>query len=703
MAYGSNVLPSDAAHYQLTRASISSGVLIMQSGSSAKCSLSRTQLNMLAKSFKVMLVPEAYTDGYEPKVYVRIDVQTSEKHYNYTLFPVQTSSGAYSTEIQFDEEDYEQFTFEVIATEAISFILWELCPESVGEVEVVIDGVKQSLPKLLYDYNTTEIIVEQPEQIIGMINCYLIGNTDLQGHLLMNFTASERCTVHIRFFDSTMIELFSPIVHTVNEGYNTLEVPHAYLNKLMGSHSLYVTAQATNGRLTVPIRGILYTVDGGYLAERLLNPGMDVSDITIRQLSSELSPSEIWAIGVDSGRVIVKKRPYNLNEPNTSWDAMYVLGEGTTGAVEFDGSWVRRDGFAVHTLETNILPAIAFVDTDGTLWLHQQGVSDDPIEMAQNVTCVSMVRGYKSDNFPDHDQGLVLCWVQDGNVFYRQYAYFYGKYVWQPVEQLTDTGDIEFVQVHRLNDYRIGIVTQGKTENKWYITGRTYVSQAVPTEILRNSLYGLNKFISMTKQEEADISFGAYTNFEFNSQEPQSDFIITFRYPKSISLFRDTLEEWKEQMTVTIDSVSVDVDDYDLFIIGASLIIHLHEPTWGTIKVSWNKIAFLFYLDKDRFIINTQSSYSFTWLVWMLKVNIQPPDKVYADLTGSVRVDYIEVEKPKRSFVDTLNTSLAGTATFTYSPVPPTVYIGGDCSDCYNVAFNGAMTFKAELVGNQPI
>ena len=703
MAYGHNVLPSDAAYYQLTRASIVNNVLRMESGSSAKCTLSRAQLNMLAENFKINLVPETYTDGYEPLVYVHIDVQTSEKCYGYTMFPVQTASGAYSTEIHFDEDDYEQFTFEVIANEAIDFILWELCPESVGEVEVVIDGVKQSLPKLLYDYNTTEIIVEQPEQIIGMVNCYLIGNTDLQGHLLMNFTASERCTVHIRFFDSTMIELFSPIVHTVNEGYNTLEVPHAYLNKLVGSHSLYVTAQATNGRLTIPIRGILYTVDGGYLAERLLNPGMDVSDITIRQLKSEASPSEIWAVGVDSGRVIVKKRSYNLNEPNTNWDAMYVLGEGTTGAIEFDGSWVRREGFAVHTLETNVLPAIAFVDTNGTLWLHQQGVSENPTEMAQNVTCVSMVRGYKSDKFPDHDQGLVLCWVQGGNVFYRQYAYFYGRYVWQPIEQLTDTGDIEFVQVHRLNDYRIGIVTQGASENKWYITGRTYVSQAVPTELLRNSLYGLNKFITMTKQEEANISFEAYSNYHLLMEEPQSDFTITFKYPKSVALFRETLDEWKEHLNVTVNSARVDTDDYDLTIEGATLRIHMHEPTQGTVKISWDRLSFLFYLDDDRFIINTQTSYSFTWLIWALKINVQPPDKAYTDLTGSIRVDYIEVEKPKRTIVDTLNTKLAGTAVFTYSPVPPTVYIGGSCSDCYNVAFGGAMTFTADLVGVQPI
>lgn len=700
MVYGSNVLPSDAAYYQLTKASIKNGTLSIEAGGSVKCILNRTQLSALTEYFRVNLVPTTYTDSYEPKVYVRIDVETVEAWYNYTLFPVQSNNGVFTTEIKFEDVDYLQFTFEIAASESISFTLWEMCPESVGNVEVVINGVKQSLPKLLYDYNTTEITVEQSEQIVGMINCYLIGNTDLQGHFLMNFTATERCTVHLRFFDSAMVELFSPIVHTVNNGYNTLEVPHAYLKKLAGIHTFYVTAQTTNGSLTIPIRGILYTIDGGYLAERLMNPGMDVSDITIKQLKTDREPSEIWAIGVDSGRVIVKKREYDLSKPNLTWDAVYVVGEGTTGAIEFDGNWVRRDGATAYTIETDTLPAIAFVDTEGTLWLYQHGMSGEPLLIDTDVTCISMVRGYKSDTFPDQDQGLILCWVRDGNVYYRQYAYFNGSYEWYPVEQLTETNDITFVQVHRLNDYRIGIITQGASKNTWYITGRTYVSQAVPTEILHNFLLGDSKLITMTQEEVDGITFEAVPNTLVDIRAAQSDFYMTFKYPKFIALAEGTIDQWKYHINVSVNSEELDEDEYDLSIEGASLHVHLHEATWGIVKVSWNRVGIRFYLDDARYIINTQASYSFTWNIWKSKSHTQPVETTNALLTGAAAFQYIEINRPVSNQPTPIAANLGGTFLFQYievnRPSHPQI-------DKVNASLEGTTTFTMVLVGNQPI
>ena len=700
MVYGSNVLPSDAAYYQLNKASILNGMLNIEAGGSAKCTLSRAQLSALTEYFRVNLIPVTYTDSYEPKVYVRIDVETIETWYNYTLFPVQSNNGVLTTELKFDAADYLQFTFEIVATESISFTLWEMCPESVGNVEVVIDGVKQSLPKLLYDYNTTEITVGQSEQIVGMINCYLIGSTDLQGHFLMNFTATDRCTVHLRFYDSAMTELFSPIVHTVTNGYNTLEVPHAYLKKVIGSHTFYVTAQVTNGSLTVPIRGILYTIDGGYLAERLMNPGMDVSDVTIMQLKTDREPSEIWAIGVDSGRVIVKKREYDLDKPNMAWEAVYVVGEGTHGAIEFDGNWVRRDGTVAYTIETYTLPAIAFVDTEGILWLYQHGMNGDPIKMDAGVTCVSMVRGYKSDEFPDQDQGLVLCWVRDGNVYYRQYAYFNGSYQWHPIEQLTETGDITFVQVHRLNDYRIGIVTQGASENFWFITDRTYVSQAVPTEILRNFLMGTSKLITMSQGDVDGITFEAVPNTFVDIDAAQSDFYITFKYPKFIELMSGTLDMWKYEMTVTIDSEEVDNEDYDLLIEGASLHVRLHEATWGTVQVSWNKVGFFFFLDSTRYIINTQAKYSFTWNIWRSKSHSQPTESFDAALAGSITLQYIEINRPVSNQPENVTATVTGSTTFQYIEVNKVTSAQADTA---NGNLEGSLAFTMILIGDQPI
>lgn len=699
MAYGNNILPMNASAYQLNNATLIDGVLTVDSGGYARYSISKQQLGALPDMVQVNLISDHFTSGYNPQVCMHLYVETPNKCYNYTVFPVSPESNIYSTEVQFDEAEYDTFTVEITSNELVSFTLWEVCPQSTGDVEVIIEGVKQSLPKLLYDYNTTPIRIEQSEQIVGMINCHLLDSTDLQSHFLMNFTASDRCTVYVRFFDTAMCELFSPIVHTVNPGYNTIEVPHAYLQKMAGSHTFYVTAQATNGYLSVPIRSVLYTIDGGYLAERVLNPGMDVTDIAIRQLDTDRAPSEIWAIGVDNNKVIVKKREYD--QYNTSlWDAVYAIGEGTHAAIEFDGNWVRRPGSKKHTIHTNHLPMIAFVDPDSILWVYMHGMDSAPIQMATGVTCVSLVRGYKSLIYPDKDQGMILCWVQNGDVFYKQYAYFNGMYQWYPTEQLTTSGDITFVQVHRLNDFRIGIVTQSATENIWYITDRTYVGQSVDTETTRTRLSGLYDFAIMTSEEAAGLSFDATQNTFDSVEDPQQDFVITFAWPKSISFIHDTLESWKEQITFKINGTQAPTDTFDLTIVDNVLTIHTHEPVWGNVALSWNKISFWFHATADKKVINTQASYSFSWTITHKMKFSQPVDTANATLGGSAIFAAIPTLNLKAACREPITGNMDGSATFTVLPIlnPKNSYV-----EPITCNMDGTAVFTCELVGVQPI
>lgn len=700
MIYGNNILPTTPSAYQLTGASIEGGILDIDAGGTVSCTIRKEQLVSLTESFQINLVPENFTDNYEPQVIIRILVQTRNKFYNYELFPVNSPNGIYSTEIQFTEIEYETFTFEITAKHAIRFILWELCPQAAGDVEVIIEGVKQSLPRLLYDYNTTPIRVEQSEQIVGMINCYLLNNTDLQGHFLMNFTASDRCTVHIRFFDTSLCELFSPVVHTVNPGHNTIEVPHAYLQKIVGAHNFYVTAQVTNGYLSVPIRGILYTIDGGYLAERLMNPGMDLSDITIKQLASENGPSEIWGIGIDNNQVIVKKRTYSPQQANIAWEAVYVLGEGLAGAIEFDGDWVRRAGSKKHTIHTKELPMIAYVDMNNVLWVYQHGMDSEPLKIAENVSCISMVRGYKSQIYPDQDQGMILAWVQHGNAYYKQFAYFDGAYQWYPTEKLTETGKVTFVQVHRLNDFRVGIMIQSDTENIWHITDRTYVGQSVDTEMVRGSLTGLYTFIHMSTAEADSLNFNATHNAFDSVEEPQQDFIITFTAPIYLSFIDDTIDSWKKHVTVKVNNTVWPAESYQLIMSDNILIFRLNAPVWGNVQISWNKISFWYNLDEKRKILNTQASYSFAWTVVHKMSFTQKADAAYGTLQGSFKFDIIPVQKLYNNYVDPVVGDIAGTAKFDVLPITP---LFNEVKESITGAIEGEATFTCELVGAQPI
>jgi hypothetical protein len=699
-AYTSNILPRDAAHYQLQNAHITDGVLVMEGNSKASVTVTKEMLGMMTEFVRINVLPSAATDNYHSDVTLTVKARSISGAYFTHRCNVSSEDGTmYITELEMIAEEYDYLQVTIESKGLATITIWELCPEAVGDMEVVIDGVKQSLPKLLYDYNTTPIRVERSEQIVAMINCYLTNNTDLQGHFLMNFTASDRSTVHLRFFDTAMCELFSPVVHTVNPGYNTIEVPHAYLHKIVGGHSFYVTAQVTNGYLTVPIRSILYTIDGGYLAARLMDPGMDISDIAIKQLDVDSKPSEIWGIGVDNNQVIVKKRAYEPSQANILWEAEYIVGEGVLGAIEFDGEWVRRPGSIKHTIHTDSLPMIAYVDMKGVLWVYQRGMESAPLQIASGVTCISLVRGYKSTLYPNQDQGMILCWVQDGNVYYRQYAYFNGAYQWYPIEQLTDTGDITFVQVHRLNDFRVGIVTQSAVENVWRITDRTYVAQSVDTEIARASVDGMQTFIYMTAEEAARMTFNATQNTFDSVEEAQQDLFITFPGPNYITLYRDTIETWKEYLTLTVNGAAVPPEAYDLTIEANVLHFHFHEPIWGKVQLSWNRRSFWFHLDDTRKLLNTQSSYQFAWTIIHKMGHTQPKETGAGRIEGNVSFEIIPVQNIKNNYTEHINCDM-GSLTFQVIPIT-------NLEDTYNeqitCAVDGPLTFTCELVGQYPI
>ena len=155
------------------------------------------------------------------------------------------------------------------AQKSVNLTLWELCAEAADESAIVeIEGVKQSLAKLLYDYNTGIFTGDNEETTIAFITCRLIQNTDVQGHLIFTFTNTHACCMTIRFYDNDSEELFTPLYYDLKPGNNSIGIPHAFLNRLAGRHNFYVTAQVSSGTFTVPVRGALFTIDAGYLAKR---------------------------------------------------------------------------------------------------------------------------------------------------------------------------------------------------------------------------------------------------------------------------------------------------------------------------------------------------------------------------------------------------------------------------------------------------
>lgn len=641
MAYSTNILPKSAAYYSLSNATITNGELILSSGGFAEIQVSSQMLPKLTTKMLVVVHPSVFSSSYtNDAIQVTLSIVTSSGNRIEYLIPVSYSkTGVFNTEIELPEETFAVFTYRISSKVPVSVYNWELCAEEAVDVTTVIDGVEQSLPKLLYDYNTYSYAVAQRELTVGLISCYLQSTTDLQGHFTLSFFATERCNVHIRIKDNGVTELYSPIVYTVERGYASVSVPHAYLKKLATDHAFSVTIQCTNGQLSIPVRGMLYTIDGGYLATRLLDAGVDIEDISIKQLPTDSNPSEVWAIGFEGNRLLLKKRVYSqaLRE---NWEAIKDFGEGNRAALEFNGSWTYRAGAEKFTIETEATPHVFIVGTNGTLKDYYGSSFDTVVDLDTSVTSVSACRGFNSMVDDVQDQGLVLAYVKDGNVYYRQWLLDTTEtyYTWTGAYILYDGGDASFVSVHRLPDYRIGLCVQHSAGTKWYITDRTYISQGIKPEVIRVSSDNfMVASVYDTDKAPDPIAWNAVQN-GFEEANAYNGFIMTFDGPLTF-LKETTLDDLVDNLTVSINGAVQEDSVESVTIDGKVLTVVLKEAVSAGKKVTINyNCPFLVMVAYNGCYAIINQSY--TWDLATPTVYLTlATEQIEADVTGTLNVN----------------------------------------------------------------
>ena len=532
MIYANNILPKDAAYYELNKASISNGIMSLESGGYATYTFTQPVLRALTEFFRISIAPVNQVDTYEPDLYVYIHTITVEgEEYCYSLTPTSDADKIYTEEIRLKPVEYKELTFTVYAYKSNSLILWEMCPEaSDTNIEVEIDGVKQSLPRLLFDYNTEPIVVVEETGVIGLITFNLLGDTDLQGHLEVSYTASDDCVLTIRVNDTGVEELYTPILYDIKAGRGNIALPHSYLNRPNGYHTTYVTAQVSRGTMVIGTRGLLYTIDGGYLAERLIDAGVEVLDLTVEQTEGNIDPTNLWLIGIDASECFVKSRSYYGSE-NESFTPRYSLGFAKAAALEFNGTWMldTKSEAYKHTLITDEEPYAFWVDASDNLYCQRGEDVSTRFLVDTNVSSVSACRGFNSVIYPEQDQGLVVLYVKEGIAMYRNYCYVSeGRYTWQgPFTIEIPDETVISAYVHRLNDYRLSFTITTNKNNYWYMTDRTYVTQASPVEQIEVTYKGTYPVVGIF---EPDFSYDAPT-YTATMNDDNDTIIIEFSYP----------------------------------------------------------------------------------------------------------------------------------------------------------------------------
>lgn len=519
--YAANILKTDPTYYTLSQATLSNGQLHLSAGGWAETEITSTQLVNLTEHFRIAYIADRYCDSYTSDIRIIVYAKdTGGNCYNYTFFPCDTDGNLYMQEFQAKATPYETLKWRIESDVPVTLSLWELCPEADNlDVQTIIDGVSQALPRLLYDYNTCPLTVGQAESVVGLITFRLMDKTDLQGHFIMSFYASKQSVLTIRFYTNEIEELFAPLTYDIKQGYNSVGIPHCYLHRAAGIYSIAATAQLSVGQITIPTRGVLYSIDGGYLARRELDVAMDVQDLAIRQTHVSYGPDEVWLIGIDAGEILVRKRDYNEINPNVGWTAVTSLGRGIAAAVEFNGYWNLRENANKYTIETDEVPWYFWVTEDNNLYGQLGSQEDTLVLLATDVTMVHACRGYSSVAYPEQDQGLVVVYLKsDGSAYYRSYSYnsVLQQVVWELEQPILEGETFVHINVHRLNDYRLSIELSTGDQNIWLYTDRTYVAQSVPPEFafIMGHVREPGMFVNLAGYYPSDV---VYPTIEFLS------------------------------------------------------------------------------------------------------------------------------------------------------------------------------------------
>ena len=183
MAYSTNILPKSAAYYSLSRATIRNSELTIEADGYAEITISTQMLAKLTPKMLVVVHSSNPSSSYtNDAVQVELSILTSDGNSINFLIPVShAASGVFNTEILMpdDIEDYVMFTYKIYSRVPVTIYNWELCSlASSADIDTIIDGVTQAIPRLLYDYNTYAYAVAQRQVTVGLITCYLKQPTD---------------------------------------------------------------------------------------------------------------------------------------------------------------------------------------------------------------------------------------------------------------------------------------------------------------------------------------------------------------------------------------------------------------------------------------------------------------------------------------------------------------------------------------------
>ena len=248
-----NILPIASSRWTMTNCTMSDLTFNMLEDSSAVTSLTPDDIANLSAATISVIVLSGEVSPFDITCSVDIDGLTK-----YTCFLTAHTNGLYKAVVDLPSS-FTTLTISLHSTVQceLQHLLLNIDTQSYEEV---IKELQDALPRVLQDYNVEPVIVTEEEDTIALINARLLSDTIAEGHLTFSYSATQSTRLTIRIYDTWNKELYTPMQIDVIKGKHVFSLPHAYLNRLTGRHTFYVTAQVSTGTVTIDTRGILYNM-----------------------------------------------------------------------------------------------------------------------------------------------------------------------------------------------------------------------------------------------------------------------------------------------------------------------------------------------------------------------------------------------------------------------------------------------------------
>jgi hypothetical protein len=199
--------------------------------------------------------------------------------------------------------------------------------------------------------------------------------------------------------------------------------------------------------------------DEGFLERQLITTGTDISrtSIAVRRTNIFKDPDYVYIAYIDNGVGYIARAKTNITIKEIEWVALDTITESnplTDIDICFDGrTFITLRNFTQFQTEDD--PWIFWVE-GGKLWGAKLGEVPLTELVSANVEAISAVRGVYSE-LADQDQGLILFFIQAGNILYKQYINGeWGDAIVVPAGVLPEGKTWIDLSAFRTWDYRVG-------------------------------------------------------------------------------------------------------------------------------------------------------------------------------------------------------------------------------------------------------